>query len=391
MRFIGQQFAAWAVCASVTLGAWTTGGTASAADIVDTAVAAGSFQTLAAALSAADLVEALKGDGPFTVFAPTDEAFAKLPAGTVETLLNPENKGQLTGILTYHVVPGKVLAKDVVSLSGATTLNGQRIDIRTVDGVQVDNANVVKTDIICDNGVIHVIDAVILPASDNIAVTAEKAGSFSTLLAAAKAAGLVDALTGEGPLTVFAPTDEAFAKLPEGTVASLLKPENRDKLASILKYHVVSGRVYSDQALAAGSADTLEGSAVKIRVQDGKAVVNNAQLMTTDLDCSNGVIHVIDAVLLPEKPQQNAAINSRYMIASAIAQGAPLYNSGHASACAQVYMQTIETLLASECGLCDATRHTMQTALTAAKHTSCADTQAWTLRRALDTAYVQAR
>ncbi len=133
-------------------------------DIVDTAVGAGSFKTLAAALKAADLVETLKGKGPFTVFAPTDEAFAKLPAGTVESLLKPENKEKLVAVLTYHVVPGKVLAKDVVKLTGAKTVQGSSVKIAAMDGkVKVDAANVVKTDIEASNGVIHVIDAVILP------------------------------------------------------------------------------------------------------------------------------------------------------------------------------------------------------------------------------------
>lgn len=133
-------------------------------DIVDTAVAAGSFSTLATALTAAGLVETLKGEGPFTVFAPTDEAFAKLPAGTVENLLKPENKAQLTGILTYHVVPGKVKAEDVVKLTEAKTVQGQSVKISVVQGeVSVDGAKVTATDIAASNGVIHVIDAVILP------------------------------------------------------------------------------------------------------------------------------------------------------------------------------------------------------------------------------------
>jgi uncharacterized surface protein with fasciclin (FAS1) repeats len=130
-------------------------------DIVDTAVAAGSFKTLAAALTAAGLVDTLKGAGPFTVFAPTDEAFAKLPAGTLEALL--KDKAKLTAILTYHVVPGKVMAADVVKLKDAKTVQGQSIKIDTNKGVKVDGANVVKTDIVCSNGVIHVIDSVILP------------------------------------------------------------------------------------------------------------------------------------------------------------------------------------------------------------------------------------
>ena len=136
-------------------------------DIVDTAVAAGSFKTLAAALGAADLVTTLKGEGPFTVFAPTDEAFAKLPPGTVETLLKPENQDKLKEILLLHVVPGQVYAADVVKLKEAKTAGGKTVSISTEGGVKVGTAtgkaNVVKTDIKAGNGVIHVIDAVILP------------------------------------------------------------------------------------------------------------------------------------------------------------------------------------------------------------------------------------
>jgi uncharacterized surface protein with fasciclin (FAS1) repeats len=135
-----------------------------AQDIVDTAISAGSFNTLVAAVKAAGLVDTLKGAGPFTVFAPTDEAFAKLPAGTVDELLKPENKSKLVAILTYHVVPGKVMAEDVVKLHEAKTVNGQELMVKSDMGsVMVDNATVVKTDILCTNGVIHVIDTVMLP------------------------------------------------------------------------------------------------------------------------------------------------------------------------------------------------------------------------------------
>lgn len=135
-----------------------------AKDIVDTAVSAGQFSTLAAALEAADLVETLKGDGPFTVFAPTDDAFAKLPEGTVEALLKPENRDKLTAILTHHVVAGELMAKDVFNLTAATTVGGGDVAITVVDGtVRIDNASIIKADIAASNGVIHVIDTVILP------------------------------------------------------------------------------------------------------------------------------------------------------------------------------------------------------------------------------------
>ncbi len=134
--------------------------------VVEVAVASDDFNTLVAAIKAAELVETLSGDGPFTVFAPTDEAFGKLPEGTLTDLLKPENKAKLAAILTYHVVPGKVLAKDVVTLSDAKTVQGSNVKIEVKEGsVMIDNAKVVKTDISCKNGVIHVIDAVILPSS----------------------------------------------------------------------------------------------------------------------------------------------------------------------------------------------------------------------------------
>lgn len=368
---------------SIAAGAMMTGN-AFAADIVDTAVQAGKFKTLAAALGAADLVDVLKGKGPFTVFAPTDEAFAKLPEGTVATLLKPENKSKLASILTYHVVPGSVVAKQVVGLNGATTVNGQRVDIK-VDGstVMVDGAKVVATDIQCDNGVIHIIDSVILPADKTIPETAAAAGSFKTLLAAVKAAGLADTLGGKGPFTVFAPTDEAFAALPEGTVASLLKPENKQQLVDILKYHVVSGRVYSEDALKAKAAKTLQGSSVKVNVKTSGAAINDAALVATDLDASNGVIHVIDKVLMP--PAKGA--NAQKVLSDVVAHAAPLYNAGHHGACADMYQETLEGLMSSQ--IEPSMKRQMETVLTSAKHQPCSTTRAWTLRRGIDQMYTQ--
>lgn len=286
-----------------------------AKDIISTAVGAGSFNTLVAAVKAAGLVETLQGDGPFTVFAPSDEAFAKLPAGTVENLLKPENKDQLIAVLTYHVVPGKVMSAEAVKLTSAGTVNGQPLALSASDaGLSVDNAKVVAADIDCSNGVIHVIDSVILPkakeataateaneAEKDIVATAIGAGSFKTLVAAVQAAELVDVLQQKGPYTVFAPTDEAFAKLPTGTVEELLKPENREKLQAVLTYHVVPGKVMAADVLKLSDAATVNGQSVRISVSDDDSVkVNEATVLKTDIQCSNGVIHVIDAVLLPE-------------------------------------------------------------------------------------------
>jgi len=161
LRF-GKFLALATATVAITLG--SAPAFAASKDIVDTAVAAGQFKTLAAALGAAGLVSTLKGPGPFTVFAPTDAAFAKLPQGTVATLLKPENKAALTSILTYHVVSGKVMASDVVKLTKATTVNGADVAIMVSNGsVMVNNATVTMTDIVASNGVIHVIDTVLMP------------------------------------------------------------------------------------------------------------------------------------------------------------------------------------------------------------------------------------
>jgi len=161
MKIIPLMLSAATLAVSIALPAAAR---AETKDIVDTAVAAGSFKTLAAALKAADLVETLKGKGPFTVFAPTDEAFAKLPAGTVEDLLKPENKAKLVAVLTYHVVPGNVTAAQAAGIPAAKTVNGAQLTIKATGGkVMVDNATVTRADIAASNGVIHVIDSVVLP------------------------------------------------------------------------------------------------------------------------------------------------------------------------------------------------------------------------------------
>jgi uncharacterized surface protein with fasciclin (FAS1) repeats len=294
--FAGSLQAAGQECSSSKATAMAPAGQG---NIIETATAAGEFRTLAAALTAADLVGALQGDGPFTVFAPTDAAFAALPAGTLDMLLKPENRGLLTNILTYHVVPGKVTAAEVSRLKNATALNGQRLSIQLDEGVRVDGVNVIKTDILCTNGVIHVVDAVMMPSTKNLVETAVEAGSFKTLAAALKAAGLAETLQGKGPFTVLAPTDAAFAALPEGTVAMLLEPANKEKLVAVLTYHVIPGRVYADQ-LASGGVKTLQGGKVQVKLNKGKAWFNDATVVTADIDTTNGVIHVIDKVLLPE-------------------------------------------------------------------------------------------
>jgi uncharacterized surface protein with fasciclin (FAS1) repeats len=355
--------------------------------IPEVAVEAGSFGTLVAALQAADLVDVLAGDGPFTVFAPTDDAFAKLPHGTVETLLEPENRERLTAILTYHVVPGRVSSAQAARLTGAGTVNGQRLAIERDHGaLRIDDATVISADVGASNGVIHVIDSVLLPSDETLIEVARDAGSFGTLLAAVDAAGLTHDLMGDGPFTVFAPTDEAFGALPEGTVASLLEPENRDQLREILTYHVASGRLYGADLLKDGAVETLAGRSVTVQVSNGRIQANDARVVATDIDAANGVVHVIDAVLIPGMSMQSAAAAGQ-LIRRAINLGAPLYNAGEIEACADVYMVTAESLLRMGSRLSDDVRSPLQRALSRAEHESSADERAWIMRRGLDAAY----
>jgi transforming growth factor-beta-induced protein len=265
--------------------------------IVDIAVEDGRFNTLVTAVTEAGLAETLQSEGPFTVFAPTDDAFAALPEGTVEALL--ADIPALTDILLYHVVEGKVMAADVAELDQAMTVQGQYLDIANDMGkVMVDNAQVMITDIEASNGVIHVIDAVILPESRTIADIAVEDGRFNTLVAALTEAELVETLQSEGPFTVFAPTDEAFAALPEGTVEALLA--DIPALTDILLYHVIEGKVMASDVVELDQAETVQGQYIDIASDMGKVMVDNAEIIITDIETSNGVIHVIDTVILPE-------------------------------------------------------------------------------------------
>ena len=287
--------------------------------IVDVAASTEGFATLVAAVQAAGLVETLSSDGPFTVFAPTDDAFAAALEAlglTAEELL--ADTDTLTAVLTYHVVAGEVPSSTVVTLDGESveTVNGAAVTIG-VDGdaVTVNEANVVAVDVEASNGVIHVIDSVLLPPADEAAeeeATEEAAGTivdvaastegFTTLVAAVQAAGLVETLSGEGPFTVFAPTDDAFAAALEAlglTAEDILA--DTDLLTSVLTYHVVAGEVPSSAVVELDGQDveTVNGATVTIGVDGDAVTVNEANVIAVDVEASNGVIHVIDSVLLP--------------------------------------------------------------------------------------------
>ena len=266
--------------------------------IVDIAVGNENFSTLVTALQEADLVEALQGEGPFTVFAPTNDAFAKLPEGTLEALL--ADKEALTNVLLYHVVAGEYKSDQVVARAYFTTLEGSDLPVAIeCEGEMIGNAKLIGADIMAANGVIHVIDTVLLPPEKlDIVDIAVGSGLTNVLAQAVAAAGLVEALQGEGPFTVFAPTDEAFNSLPAGTVEALLA--DPAALAEVLLYHVVAGEYKAEDVLMKKTLPSLQGQDLDIRLMEGMAYVDNAKIIATDIVAENGVIHLIDSVILPE-------------------------------------------------------------------------------------------
>jgi transforming growth factor-beta-induced protein len=265
--------------------------------LVGNLIAAGNFTTLVAAVQAADLVDTLNAAGPYTVFAPTDAAFAALPAGTVAGLL--ADIPALTNILLYHVVGSEVLASQVAT-GPVMMANGVPASLSVEEGVKIDAASITEVDWMGSNGVIHVIDQVIIPGANPATKTVVQnlvdQGNFTTLVAAVQAAGLVDTLNSAGPFTVFAPTDAAFAKLAPGTVTALLA--DIPTLTDILLYHVISGAKVLSSQVTAGNVVMANGDPATLSTTGG-VKINNATVTGADWQSSNGVIHFIDTVILP--------------------------------------------------------------------------------------------
>jgi len=265
-------------------------------DIVETAIATNSFSTLVDLLDAADLVDTLKSDGPFTVFAPLNTAF---PSGdALEAFKMATDLETLASILTFHVVPGEIMAADLAEGVTVTTVEGTNLTFSVVGGPQVNNANIVATDIQTSNGIIHVLDAMLDPFAPTLDIveTAVAAGNFTTLVDLVATAGLVDTLQGSGPFTVFAPVDSAF---PSGAALEELKA-NMDlaTLASVLTYHVLPGKIMSTDLAEGLTVPTVQGSNVTFSLMSG-AMINDANIVQADVETSNGVIHFIDTMLLP--------------------------------------------------------------------------------------------
>ncbi len=271
--------------------------------VADVVINSADHNTLEAALGAAGLVNTLNGAGPFTVFAPTDAAFAALPAGTVEALLN--DIPTLTSILTYHVVGAKALSSDLTNAQKIKTLNGEDILVTiNASGVFVNDVKVTVADIETDNGVVHVVDGVIMPTVETTTVVDVIVNSpnHNTLEVAILAAGLAGTLSGDGPFTVFAPTDDAFAALPPGTVEALL--DDIPALTDILTYHVVGAKALSTDLADDQKLITLNGAEVTLKISAAGVFINDANVTVADIITDNGVVHVIDAVLLPPRPSK---------------------------------------------------------------------------------------
>ncbi len=274
--------------------------------IKDVVVSSPLHTTLVAALGATGLTSALEGTGPFTVFAPTDRAFSILPKGTVEALLN--DLPALTKILTYHVASGAINSADIKDKQFIATLNGASVQAkRTQTSVFINNTRISVTNIIADNGIVHVIDAVLLPPA-TVADIIINSPDHTILEGALIGAELVGALKGQGPFTVFAPTDKAFQAIPAVTLNAIIA--NKALLQSILTYHVVSGAASKSDLMDGQFVKTLNGKSVNVKFEKGNVFIENAKVIITDLKAANGIVHVIDAVMLPPKTVVDVIVNS---------------------------------------------------------------------------------
>jgi len=272
------------------------------------AIADTDLSTLVTALTKGGLVDTLSGTGPFTVFAPTNEAFKALDADSLAALLQPANKDKLVEVLKYHVANGKVLSTDLKNGQNITTLDDNKTVTVTITGktVKIGAATVTKADVMAVNGVVHIIDAVLIPPDfvpptyQNIPKIAIADTDLSTLVTALTKGGLVDTLSGTGPFTVFAPTNEAFNALDPNLLTDLLLPANKAKLVEVLEYHVASGKVLSTDLKNGQNIATLDDKKTVAVTITGKTVkIGAAAVTAADVMAGNGVIHFIDAVLIP--------------------------------------------------------------------------------------------
>ena len=274
--------------------------------VVDIIVNSPDHETLETAVIAAGLDDDLAGEGPFTVFAPSDDAFAALPDGVLDDLL-ADPTGALANVLLYHVLNDSVVSGDLSDGQIVETLLGNRVKV-SIEGsdVFINDAQVTVADLEAENGVVHVLDAVLVP-SNTVVDIIETSEAHMTLATAIEVSELRDALMGDGPFTVFAPTDDAFAALPDGVLDDLLA-DPAGALADVLMYHVLNGSVMSGDLSDGMTATTLLGEDIEVTIDGSDVFINDAQVTVADLEADNGVVHVIDAVLVPV--DEPTALNS---------------------------------------------------------------------------------
>ncbi|MEQ9096051.1 MAG: CIA30 family protein [Phycisphaerales bacterium] len=334
-------------------------------------------------------------DEPVTIFAPTNDAFAALPKEQVDALLRPEARQTLRSILAYHVVAGAKSSSEVLSRRSLETLNGQSVRVGSDGGATVGTASIVATDVAFDGGVVHVVDAVLMPELRSITAIASETDELSTLVAAIKAAGLADQLGPEnGPWTVFAPVNDAFAALPDGALGALLEPANRQQLVSILALHVVPGRLEARELLGVTKTQALTGEVIRFGTDRGTLQVNGASIIASDIQAGNGVVHLIDAVLLPSSSGDDRTTPGTFRAGAArlyelaVEQGVPLFNAGQHAACAAIYEVTIESmLLLGRDELEPRIVERLEQSLAEARREPRVFEKAWIYRRAMDAAY----
>ena len=358
------------------------------------------FGTVIGLLTTLGLDQALVDlDGEFTLFAPTDQAFQELPDGLFMELAKPENAELLKSILLYHGMPGRYPAARALTLVNSSSLEGSTLDFTKFDGgLQVEQAEVIATDLEFAGGVVHAIDKVLVPPAVAIKLSdvptdaAAPIAGVSTVFALVEAAGLSEALADKERYTLFAPTDEAFAALPRETVEALLRPENIDALRAVLLNHVVDGGVTAFTALRLAQSvpvgdsvpvEPLGGKALALASKGGELTIGGAVIERTDILLGNAVVHVVDQVLVPEGLTLAETDAIAAFLDEVVRRGVASFNAGDTAACAEGYRTALEALLLLGSLEDAALESRVRRALDEAEHEG-SRAAAWTLREAID-------
>ena len=373
----------------------------SSGDSADQSNSLGSVANAAGLTTLLDLVAAAGLELPqgerVTILAPTNDAFAALPAEKVKFLTSSEGRSLLRTVLSHHITTTARSSANILDSRGLDMLSGQRITV-SPGTLQVGGASLLAADVPFDRGVVHVIDSVLIPETRTVEQIVAEDPRLSTLAAALGAGGLTGQLgpRNDGPWTLFAPTNDAFAALPDGTLETLLQPDQRMALANILAYHVIPARIQQRELLSSGSLRPLNSASLDVGIVDGGLALNRStRIVTADIQASNGVIHLIDSVLLPpaamdESSDTVVAIPSILrVLEQTVELGAPLYNEGNPAACAAAYeiaLRAVIELSGNELG--PNLGRELRRAIAEGSEREPAE-RAWRLRNAIDLAYTE--